>query len=71
MLGVAGLMEPSGREIASLSADDMIKTFQQKHRYVPERAHHLACAVAISFNCKTFPGVGCGKLNIFKGEVLG
>lgn len=42
MLGVAGLMEPCGREIASLSADDTIKTFQQKHRCVPERAHHLA-----------------------------
>lgn len=42
MLGVAGLMQPCGREIASLSADDMIETFQQKHRCVPEGAHHLA-----------------------------
>lgn len=40
MLGKAGLMEPGGREIASLSADDMIRTFQQKHRCVPGRAHH-------------------------------
>lgn len=35
MLGEAGLIEPSGRQVASLSADDMIRTSQQKHRCVP------------------------------------
>lgn len=42
MLKEAGLIEPSGRQVASLSADDMIRTFQQKHRCVPGGAHHLA-----------------------------
>lgn len=42
MLGEAGLIEPSGRQVASLSADDMIRTFQQKHRCDPGGAHPLA-----------------------------
>lgn len=47
MLGKAGLIEPSGRQVASLSADDVIRTFQQKHRCVLGGAHHLAWALTI------------------------
>lgn len=47
VLGEEGLIEPSGRQVALLSADDMIRTSQRKYRCVPGGAHHLAWSQTI------------------------
>lgn len=67
--GEAGLIEPIGRLVASLSADDMVRTFQQKQRYVLGGSssglgsnHHSII--------KYFQKLAGGKEQFFKGRFL-
>lgn len=61
--GKAGLIEPKGRQAASLCADDMIRAFQQQHRGVLQGLlRWLECQP--SFNPKTLSGVDRWKIEI-------